>query len=482
MKILYSDWVFDDQEERDKCDTEGSKKDNVIEEDTEISLSESVEKPKKRGRPRKSNKEVKSVKKPKRSAAACKIKKTVPSEVKSSSIAELGSQGNVINLDDEDEEVNEFEQNIDMNGNQKFSRPVTVASSDDVKSSFEVHNSTLVKEKVEVSSIRSLSTTNQEQFFSVSDQDPGVSPLPVSSVSPALPSPRVPIQLRPGEGVGMSSQEIVKSEHKMDVNDNKSSPKAVTSPKLNTSYDMMNTTLQQDTSSSSTSPHHPSFSPVSDQDDHKAHAPANFTAKQLSQAVPPMPGPRCSPGQILVRPAQPRMPRRPPGPGMGRGSARPTCPRPAGGRGPMVFPGPRLSNPRSLVPMRRSSSHPQSQYFPVTSHPASYSHQEQTLTPSPCNSPNLSNLDVSIIREIAPPTRHGWVPPPGLSMVRVAATATEFTLAISTLATALHQLGQVEGRRRSVQYRLTEEQIRALSTLGVGQEEQVGPWEAGSAQ
>ena len=61
-------------------------------------------------------------------------------------------------------------------------------------------------------------------------------------------------------------------------------------------------------------------------------------------------------------------------------------------------------------------------------------------------------------------------------MVRVPVSATESTLTISTMATALHKLGQVEGRKRSVQYSLTEEQIRALSTLGVGQEE-VGGWQ-----
>ena len=302
MKILYSDWVFDDQEESDECDAEGTKKENVIEEDTEFSPNESVGKTKKRGRTRKSFKEVKSVKKPKRSSAAVKTKKNVPIEVKSSSITKVGSQGNVINLDDEDE-VDEFEQKLDMNENQKFSHPVTVASSsDEVKSSFEVPNSTLVNE---IRSIRS---------FSVSDQAPGVSPLPVS---PALPSPPVTAQLRPGQprmlkplrvGVGMISQEIVKSEQKMDANDIQISPETVTSPKLmNTSHDLTNTTPEQNIGLSSTSPHHSSSPPVSDQGDHHAPAPPNFPVKQLSQAVRPMPGPRSSPGQILVRPAQPRM-------------------------------------------------------------------------------------------------------------------------------------------------------------------------------
>ena len=36
MKILFSDWVFDDQEESAKCYAEGTKKDNVIEEDAEF--------------------------------------------------------------------------------------------------------------------------------------------------------------------------------------------------------------------------------------------------------------------------------------------------------------------------------------------------------------------------------------------------------------------------------------------------------------
>jgi len=474
MKILYSDWVFDDQEEREEGDTDGTKVDNMIEEDMEFIPSESVEKPKKRGRPRKSIEEVKSVKKPKRSAAAVKTKKNVSIKVKSSSNGGVGSQGNVINLDDEDVEVNEFEQKRDMNENQESSCPVTVASSEEVNSIFEVPNSILVKEKVEIRSIRSLSNTSGDQSFSVSDQAPGVSVLP-PNVSPALPSPPVPAQqvvLRPGQprmlkplraGVGRISQDSVKSEQKMDENENN----------MNTRFDMTNTTPEEDISLSSTSPLQSPSPSISDQGDYQAPAPPNFPVKQLSQAVLPMPGPRSSPGQILVRPAQPRMPR-PPRPGMGRGSARPTGPMPAGARGPLGFPGTRLSNPRSLVPMRRSASHPQPQYFPVTSHPARYPHQEQT--PYPCQSPNLSNLDVSIIREIAPTSRHGWVPPPGLTMVRVPVSATESTLTISTMATALHKLGQVEGRKRSVQYSLTEEQIRALSTLGVGQEE-VGGWQ-----
>jgi len=256
----------------------------------------------------------------------------------------------------------------------------------------------------------------------------------------------------------------VKSGHKMD--ENKVFPETVTNAKImNPSYDLTNTSTEQDGNFSSISPHHPPTPPLPDQGHHQA--PAIGSAKQLSQATLSVPGPGSSPGHKLVRPAQPRMPR-PPRPGMGRGRARPTGPRPAGSRGGMVFPGPRLSNPRSLALMRRSSSHPQSQYFPVSSRPAYSPQLEQFHSPSPCSSPILSNRDVSIVREVSPPIRQGWVPPPGLTMERV--PATEPTQTISTLASILHQLGQVEGRRRLVKYKLTEEQIRALHTLGVGQE------------
>ena len=96
MKILYSDWVFDDQE--DDSD-EDSKKDNAIEDDREFVPSVSVEKPRKRGRPRKSMKEVKCGKKPKGAASAVKTKIKLScdlDEVKSTNVAEVGSERNVI--------------------------------------------------------------------------------------------------------------------------------------------------------------------------------------------------------------------------------------------------------------------------------------------------------------------------------------------------------------------------------------------------
>ena len=197
----------------------------------------------------------------------------------------------------------------------------------------------------------------------------------------------------------------------------------------------------------------------------------------------------CQPAKLALaatprhaRPGQPRM-LRPPKPGMGRSSARPAgqaWPRPGrGARRSLVFPGPRLSmsNPRSLAPMMRNASHPESRYFPVITPPPP-PQPEQFLSPPHSAISKLSSLGVSIARERAPPTRHDWVIPPGITMSRsspLSQTGQGPVMSISTLATSLHQLGQVEGKRRLVQYRLTEDQIRALSTLGVGQEES-GSW------
>jgi len=173
-----------------------------------------------------------------------------------------------------------------------------------------------------------------------------------------------------------------------------------------------------------------------------------------------------------ARPGQPRM-LRPPKPGRGRSRARPAgqaWPRPgAGARRSLAFPGPRLSNPRSLAPMMRNASHPESQYFPVITPPP-----PQFLSPSHSAISKLTSLGVSIARERAPPpTRQGWALPPGISMSRTSPLSQAGqgpVMSISTLATSLLQLGQVEGKRRLVQYRLTDDQIRALNILGVGHE------------
>jgi len=174
-----------------------------------------------------------------------------------------------------------------------------------------------------------------------------------------------------------------------------------------------------------------------------------------------------------VRPGQPRM-LRPPKPGRGRSRPRTpgqAWPRPGNGaRRSLAFPGLRLSNPRSMAPLMRNTIH----YSPVITPPQA----EQSLSPSHSAITKLTSLGVSIVRERAPPTRHDWVLPPGITVSRtppLSVTGQGPVMSISTLATSLHQLGQVEGKRRLVQYRLTEDQIRALSTLGVGQEE-TGSW------
>jgi len=80
----------------------------------------------------------------------------------------------------------------------------------------------------------------------------------------------------------------------------------------------------------------------------------------------------------------------------------------------------------------------------------------------------LSSLGVSVAREKVPPTKQGWVLPPGLSVTKTSSCMEEGpSLSLPSLATALLQLGEVGGRKRLVQFKLTEVQVTALDALGV---------------
>jgi hypothetical protein len=78
----------------------------------------------------------------------------------------------------------------------------------------------------------------------------------------------------------------------------------------------------------------------------------------------------------------------------------------------------------------------------------------------------LSSLGVSLAAVAT--TKHVGVFPPGMSITRIPPSREEGpTLSLPGLANALLSLAQAEGRRRMVQYDLTEGQVKALSDLGV---------------
>eukprot|EP00092_Neocalanus_flemingeri_P040198 GFUD01043785.1.p1 GENE.GFUD01043785.1~~GFUD01043785.1.p1 ORF type:complete len:436 (-),score=108.22 GFUD01043785.1:276-1583(-) len=170
-----------------------------------------------------------------------------------------------------------------------------------------------------------------------------------------------------------------------------------------------------------------------------------------------------------LRPGAPRMLRPP------RQRLPKSCFPPAGPR-PRTALGPRLCNVRSITPVQHHA-------LPRPQFPSQY----QTLPavveidvsppPSPTTEPNsvfnkLSSMGVTVAREKVPVTKHGWVLPPGLSVTKTSHTREEGpSLSLPSLAKALSQLGEGEGRKRLAQFKLTEEQVSALDTLGLREEQ-----------
>eukprot|EP00092_Neocalanus_flemingeri_P106858 GFUD01137112.1.p1 GENE.GFUD01137112.1~~GFUD01137112.1.p1 ORF type:complete len:444 (+),score=110.86 GFUD01137112.1:77-1408(+) len=205
---------------------------------------------------------------------------------------------------------------------------------------------------------------------------------------------------------------------------------------------------------------------------------AQGQGRSINQALPIRPCLMRQPSSRLGLPLRqagaPRM-LRPPGPRMPRNSATVPGHYRAAGKRPS---GPVLPSIRSITPIkRRSLSTPQysSQCLPPvvaldTSPPA-----DQTYAISPPNSVvnKLTSMGVSVIREKVPSTKHGWVLPPGLSVTKTTSNRVEEgpSLSLPSLAKVLTQLGQVDGRKRLVQFQLTEAQVRALDTFGIKEEE-----------
>jgi len=197
-------------------------------------------------------------------------------------------------------------------------------------------------------------------------------------------------------------------------------------------------------------------------------------AQSYRQPAPSTTRPSLRPAPRMLRPARPGLHRKPAGPIVG-GLYRQAGPRP---RAPLPLPaGPRLPNVRSITPIkRRSLSTPQysSQFLPpVVELDASPPRTDQA-SPHPQTSSvlsKLSSLGVSVAREKVSTAKHGWVLPPGISVTKTISSREEGpSLSLPNLAKALFQLGEGEGRKRLVQFNLTEEQIRALDALGVKEE------------
>jgi len=193
------------------------------------------------------------------------------------------------------------------------------------------------------------------------------------------------------------------------------------------------------------------------------------------------PAPPSRPGQ-----ARQSTPIRPSGPRMLR-SVRPSLPlkyaafRPSQAvpRPGLITGGPRLPNIRSSNPIKyRSLSTPQysSQYNPPVieldvSPPRSADLVSQPPTNSVIN--KLTSMGLSVAMEKVPTTKHGWVLPPGLSVTRTPSSSTgeeDPSTSLPSLAKALLQLGEVQGSKRLVQFKLTESQVSALQALGVREE------------
>jgi len=84
-----------------------------------------------------------------------------------------------------------------------------------------------------------------------------------------------------------------------------------------------------------------------------------------------------------------------------------------------------------------------------------------------------SNMGTTFTRKQSPSPASsygGWNLPPGISISRIQESDPGTGMTMTSLASALNMLGEREGTRRNVSYRLTERQIMALKTLGFEQE------------
>ena len=132
-------------------------------------------------------------------------------------------------------------------------------------------------------------------------------------------------------------------------------------------------------------------------------------------------------------------------------------------RFPSVGPRPRIVRPFAPI-KQRSLSTPQYNPPVVELDDSPPPHTDSVVT-------RLTSMGLSVATvEKVPPTKHGWVLPPGLSVTRAPNEDQGPSSSIPSLAKALIQLGEEDGRTRLVQYQLTESQVRGLHTLGLREE------------
>merc|ERR1712179_169892 len=87
----------------------------------------------------------------------------------------------------------------------------------------------------------------------------------------------------------------------------------------------------------------------------------------------------------------------------------------------------------------------------------------------------FSNMGTTLAWKQSPPSPPAsscgeWNLPPGISISRIQGSGPVSGMTVTSLANALNMLGEREGTKRTVSYRLTEQQIMALETLGFEQE------------
>jgi len=212
----------------------------------------------------------------------------------------------------------------------------------------------------------------------------------------------------------------------------------------------------------------------------KVSRPVN-PAQGLARKSPALsPRPIFRPGaSMMMRPVRP----------VPFGAPNPIGPRPR--PPPYHVTGPRLASVRSLAPVRHASA--RFQFLSSQSNPPVVeldTSPERTVSQSPLfppsseqrcssNPPSISIVDklsyigVSVAQKQAPPAlhsnnnQHGFKLPPGISVTRSTPSREGPSLTLPKLATALLRLGNTGGRRRLVQFALTEEQVTAFSDLGV---------------
>ena len=166
-------------------------------------------------------------------------------------------------------------------------------------------------------------------------------------------------------------------------------------------------------------------------------------------------------GSRMLRPLRPSLPRNPRMMGQHRPGQAMMRPR-------LSSVGPRLPNARSSAHSVKHRSLSTPQYKPLL--------VELDASPSPPPTDSVVTrltslgLSVATVEKVPPHTKQGWVLPPGLSVTRAPSTDEGTSASIPDLARALLQLGEVDGRKRMVQYQLTEGQVRGLITLGLREE------------